>query len=133
MTPAQYWKTKVWYPETSVDYYFVDSNLFVAMDPKLDDSHNLCSLKHNDGSASCGAEGPTSLEECPRWFGLLWVKQMRWLDENLGASTADWQIVVTHFPPMWGKDDWMYLAAKHGIDIMISGHIHKQDLVHLEP
>lgn len=127
MTPAQYWRTRAIYDDFSVDYYFVDSNVFNAGDPNSDGGHNLCGLQHNTLPDSCGPQGPTSVFDCPGWFGRLWVDQLRWLDLELPKSTADWQIVVTHFPPIyWGEAEWAHLADKHGIDVFITGHTHKQ-------
>lgn len=130
--PAQYWRQKVKYPGFSVDYFFVDTNVYTAQAPSADAAHNICSNAHVKKEAGCGQEGPKSVEDCPAWFAELWAEQIPWLDANLGKSTADWQIVVTHFPPTWGMDYWVKLAAKHGIDLFLTGHQHDQEL-HLGP
>eukprot|EP00913_Durusdinium_trenchii_P001774 g1644.t1 len=59
----------------------------------------------------------------------MWKRQCSWLSEQLHASNlvTDWQIVVTHFPPLWGMDFWQGLCKKHGVDMMITGHTHHQD------
>eukprot|EP00425_Heterocapsa_triquetra_P038527 CAMPEP_0195081508 /NCGR_PEP_ID=MMETSP0448-20130528/22932_1 /TAXON_ID=66468 /ORGANISM="Heterocapsa triquestra, Strain CCMP 448" /LENGTH=587 /DNA_ID=CAMNT_0040114537 /DNA_START=85 /DNA_END=1848 /DNA_ORIENTATION=- len=131
MTPAQYWRSKVRYPDFSVDYYFVDTNIFNAFEPKVDEDHNICSYSHNR-HASCGPQGPTSVFDCPRWFKKLWDDQMKWLDEVLPKSTAEWQIVVTHFPPYHGKDDWIRLSQWYGIDLIITGHLHNQQVRYVD-
>merc|ERR1740121_811615 len=48
----------------------------------------------------------------------------------LRQSSAEWQIVVTHFPPSWGRWDWIPMAKTHGIDLIITGHVHSQQLIH---
>lgn len=127
--PAQYWKSKVHYPDFSVDYHFVDSNVFDAFAPSAAMGHNICGRQHNPTHASCGSQGPASLCDCPGWFADLWETQMAWLEESLGRSTADWQIVVTHFPPTWGRPDWEHLVRAHGVDLLVTGHTHQQAVV----
>jgi len=127
MTPAQYWQSKVRYSDFSVDYYFVDSNVWDASAVE-DDSHAMCSPKHNTKDAKCGVDGPQSLEDCPGWFQRLWAEQIVWLDRVLAQSEADWQVVVTHFPPSWGQQEWARLSAEHGIDLFVAGHEHRQSV-----
>merc|ERR1719188_2295549 len=60
------------------------------------------------------------------------------MDNAMSQSQADWQMVVTHFPPegQWGEHEWQRLASDHGIDIIMSGHRHRQELKtesHLAP
>jgi hypothetical protein len=131
VTPALFWAAKVHYVDVSVDYYFVDSNVWDAMDPDLDPEHNICSRSYNQPNASCGVHGPRSLSDCPSWFGNIWRQQLSWLDRELSASDADWQVVVTHFPPLgsWGEDQWDHLAKQHGIDLFIAGHLHHQFVI----
>ncbi|CAK0790832.1 unnamed protein product [Prorocentrum cordatum] len=135
--PAQYYSVKVWYPYTdeqglqvqfNVDYYFVDSNSFGAHEGGYGSNHNICDHKHNDKNASCGAEGPEDLEECPRWFRKLWTDQMQWLEQVLPQSEADWKILVTHYPPGHGVEDWKRLSDNFGIDLIVTGHEHSQQV-----
>merc|ERR1719188_2315124 len=129
MTPALYWRSRVRYPEFSIDYFFIDSNIFDAFDPFKDINHNICSIAHNEIDASCAAEGgPESTAACPEWFRTLWNEQSDWLEWQLSASDADWQIVVTHFPPTFGRKFWKHLSAKYGIDLIITGHLHRQEV-----
>eukprot|EP00425_Heterocapsa_triquetra_P000429 CAMPEP_0195058932 /NCGR_PEP_ID=MMETSP0448-20130528/6558_1 /TAXON_ID=66468 /ORGANISM="Heterocapsa triquestra, Strain CCMP 448" /LENGTH=951 /DNA_ID=CAMNT_0040089119 /DNA_START=49 /DNA_END=2901 /DNA_ORIENTATION=- len=124
MTPAQYWKTKVHYEDFSVEYFFVDSNFFDAGPMAANPGHNVCNNVHNKDDATCGAEGPVNLGACPGWFNSLWAQQQKWLEEVLSKSSADWQVVVTHFPPLWGIGYWPDMAYRHGIDLFVSGHEH---------
>lgn len=137
LTPAQYWSTTAHYPGFSVDYFFVDTNVFLALNPDTDPDHNICSLKHNAEGPhmpdTCGSQGPKSTWDCPGWFGGLWAAQIEWLDGKLATSAAEWQIVVTHFPPTFGREEWSYLAERHGIDLMVTGHKHQQEVHYLEP
>jgi len=132
VTPALFWSSRVHYEDVSLDYFFVDSNVWDAKDPDHLDQHiNICSRQHNKQDASCGVHGPRSLADCPYWFERIWTAQIRWLEKELAASEADWQVIVTHFPPLgaWGEDQWVPLTEKHGIDLFISGHLHHQFVV----
>jgi len=126
--PAQYWKNRVWYPDFSVDYYLIDSNVFSAWFPDIFVEDNICSRKYNFVSGSCGPEGPHDLEDCPRWFANLWRDQAKWLEGHLDVSTSDWQVVVTHIPPDAGKEGWKHLAETYGVDLVVSGHRHHQEI-----
>lgn len=126
--PAQYWSVKVRYPDFSMDYYFVDSNVHTVFPPEHDVEHNLCGLAHNPQGANCGEMGPRSLQDCPAWFDNLWKAELQWLEHALQRSTAQWQVVVTHFPPTWGRPHWSRLSQRYGIDLMLTGHKHLQDV-----
>lgn len=133
LTPALYYSAKVHYDTFSVDYFFVDTNVFDAFEPDVDQGHNLCSRLHNLGGhdATCGPSGPWTVDECPKWFKRLWDAQIEWMEDGLGSSTADWQVIVTHFPPEHGADEWKRIVRRYGVDLLISGHRHKQE-VHYE-
>jgi hypothetical protein len=124
MNPGQYWRSTVRYPDFSVDYYFLDTNVWDANGPWDQSPRNICS-GHNGGGAHCPA-GLNSTWICPMYFRGLWDRQKEWLDEVIPLSTADWRIVVTHFPPYFGKEEWQDVARKHGIDLIITGHRHSQ-------
>merc|ERR1719414_1274121 len=110
----------------------MDSNIFNVFDPHEDPEHNLCGLKHTPKGATCGPQGPTSVWDCPVWFRRLWRDQLRWVQKLLRQSTADWQIVVTHFPPTFGRDGWIQLSRDYGIDLLLTGHTHQQEVHYLE-
>eukprot|EP00443_Scrippsiella_acuminata_P062664 CAMPEP_0115438672 /NCGR_PEP_ID=MMETSP0271-20121206/35378_1 /TAXON_ID=71861 /ORGANISM="Scrippsiella trochoidea, Strain CCMP3099" /LENGTH=878 /DNA_ID=CAMNT_0002864333 /DNA_START=208 /DNA_END=2840 /DNA_ORIENTATION=+ len=132
MTPAQYWSAKVWYPNFSVDYFFVDTNHLDAHFANEDPWHNVCSGEHNPEGAQCASTGPSSIQDCKGWFARLWDDQFGWLERGLSASTAEWQIVVSHFPAISMASNWTYLSRKYGIDLIVSGHTHSQMVVYLE-
>lgn len=58
--------------------------------------------------------------------------QHRWLDRDLAASDADWKVLYFHHPlyngnpgdPGPNKDYLGPLMAKHGVDLLLSGHEH---------
>lgn len=131
LMPAQFWKVKVYYPGFSVEYFFLDTNHFDTWPPADEPAHNLCNNVHNVANAGCGNEGPTDLGNCLLWFANLWEKQVAWLETSLASSTADWQILVTHFPPRFGQPYWIDIAARHGVDLIVAGHQHNQALFHL--
>lgn len=128
MMPAQYYSARVWYSDFSVEYYFLDTNHFVAHNADSKLQHNLCSRAHNKNGASCAPVGPSSIQECTKWFQRLWSEQKEWLDRIVPQSTAHWRIVVTHFPPYFGVSEWRELAKKHHFDLIITGHRHKLEM-----
>eukprot|EP00929_Paragymnodinium_shiwhaense_P034941 TRINITY_DN1895_c0_g1_i1.p1 TRINITY_DN1895_c0_g1~~TRINITY_DN1895_c0_g1_i1.p1 ORF type:complete len:630 (+),score=116.77 TRINITY_DN1895_c0_g1_i1:132-2021(+) len=136
--PAQYWHQQVSYPskDFTIDYYFIDTNIMDTAEPSLDQNHNLCGDKYNNfaGVRSCAPIGPKNTTDCLRWFRELWTEQVAWLDRLLKQSSAEWQIIVTHIPlekcshyPQ-AVDDVRRLAEKYGIDLVIAGHRHRQEL-----
>mmetsp|Transcript_35700 Transcript_35700/g.66491 ORF Transcript_35700/g.66491 Transcript_35700/m.66491 type:complete len:564 (-) Transcript_35700:263-1954(-) len=128
--PAPYYKTTVVYKDLGfdVDYYFLDTNFIDAMPPEEDPNHNMCSSKNNRPGATCAATGgPESIEACPGWFESLWQEQKVWMRGVLPQSTATWQIVVTHFPCGHEQDFYSELR-QGGLDLLITGHRHDQEL-----
>lgn len=131
LTPAQYWSTKVQYHDFLVHYVFVESNVNDAFTPTDMPSHNICSMRNNPAGATCGAHtGPTSPQDCTSWFLELWMEQLSWITNTFQESnaTADWRIVVTHYPPDFRKADWAQLAEINEIDLIVTGHRHQQEL-----
>ena len=128
--PAPYYSTTVVYADLGfdVDYYFLDSNFMDAKAPEEDPNHNMCSRKNNKPSATCAAaDGPTSVDSCPGWFAALWAEQKEWVTRLLPKSQATWQIAVTHFP--CGHEQGFYKSlANMGLDLLVTGHRHDQEL-----
>lgn len=132
--PGQYYHQHVTYPTKgfSIDYYVIDSCNQDSTDPEEDPVHNICSAEHN--SETCYPFGPSDPTDCVTWFVNLWKNQLVWLEKMLQLSTADWQIVVTHFPPEswthYGDNvwDWKKLGMLYGIDLIIAGHRHNQEM-----
>jgi len=129
MTPALYWSVKVNYPDFSVDYWFMDTNVWDGLSPHDTSTHNICGQAHNHAGASCPG-GPKSIWECPKWFKKLWSDQKKWLLDLCPKSKADWRIVVTHFPPYWGKRQWKRLSEDCELDLIVTGHRHSQFMRH---
>jgi len=135
LTPAQYYSVKVHYDDFSIDYFYVDTNVWDTWNENADPSHNICSKLHNPAvGATCGIMGPVSPHDCPKWFRKLWDAEVAWIEPQLAASQADWQIVVTHHPPesLWGGKTWERLSKQYGIDMFISGHRHRQEVHYLK-
>lgn len=130
--PAQFWRQTVRYPGFAVDYFFVDSNYFSAVEPETPEADSICSSKHVREGVGCGETGPSGAGTCAAWFHKLWHEERRWLEQGLDQSKADWQIVVTHYPPNSGPDYWLPLSNKYGIDLFLSGHQHKQEVHYVE-
>eukprot|EP00448_Togula_jolla_P023929 CAMPEP_0170592376 /NCGR_PEP_ID=MMETSP0224-20130122/12891_1 /TAXON_ID=285029 /ORGANISM="Togula jolla, Strain CCCM 725" /LENGTH=725 /DNA_ID=CAMNT_0010916277 /DNA_START=50 /DNA_END=2227 /DNA_ORIENTATION=- len=132
--PGQYFHQHIKYPTKgfSVDVYVVDTNNQDTTNPYADPMHNICSRRNR--WSSCLPFGPSNDWDCVTWFRKLWADQLLWLDQKLAASTADWQIIVTHFPPEtwthYGKnvEDWKRLGDKYGIDLMVAAHRHDQEV-----
>jgi len=128
--PARYFKQTMHHPGFSVDVFTIDSNAFDAKDPKEDPMHNICSEKFNPKGATCASSGgPKSVQDCKRWFWDTYKQQKSWLMSGVKSSNADWQIVVTHFP--CGHDAGFYGALhRAGLDFLVTGHRHDQELQH---
>lgn len=132
--PAPYYMVHVDYPAKgfSVDVFMVDTNVFDAKSPPMDSEHNLCGSAHNPPDANCAAVGgPASIMACPSWFQSLWAEQKVWLESKLSQSRATWQIMVTHFPcgqDGAGQQWYRQLYTAHGLDLMVTGHRHDQEL-----
>merc|ERR1712070_226378 len=68
-----------------------------------------------------------SADICSGYFHQLWRDQMVWLEDLLDKSTADWQMIVTHFPPNYRSlRELTPLAEKYGVDLIMTGHTHSQ-------
>jgi hypothetical protein len=132
VTPALYWRSTVHYRTFSVEYFFLDSNIFDALDPFTKMNTNICSFAHNphlNGEVDCSAEGgPAGIFDCKAWFDLLWREQLDWLHLHLSNSSADWQIVVTHFPPVYAPVLFRNMSDDYGIDAFLTGHLHRQEV-----
>lgn len=128
VTPALYWSRRVQHPMFTVDIFFTDSNVNDAFHPEHHPGTNMCSLEHNPPNASCGDHGPSSVWDCAGWFRRLWDEQVPWLSSGLAASDADWQFIVTHFPPDFQIDFWARLSERYGIDLIVGGHRHQEEV-----
>ncbi|CAE7445528.1 Acp5 [Symbiodinium natans] len=132
--PAMYWMQRVEYTDQgfAAEFLMIDSN---AMDVKpydADPEHNLCGRLHNPAGATCAATGgPKDLSECFRWFWDLWNKEQKpWVEQKLQASTADWQVIVTHFTCGTQAEWYKRLRQQFGLDLLVTGHTHTQQVFH---
>lgn len=154
--PAQYYSRQARF-ETSTgtvtaDMWFLDTNI---VDTRTDPNHDICSqngnsyienagpmskgwycagflgdYKNHDGNGVCAGSNYTDWHSCNGEFARLWSEQLPWLEEGLKRSTADWQILVTHYPahyPVLSKA-LIPLAKKYGIDLIVTGHTHEQKI-----
>ncbi|CAJ1357980.1 unnamed protein product [Effrenium voratum] len=131
MQPSLYYATPVKFPDFTMDIFFVDSNIWDAFDYHATSSHNICGGLHNYPAATCGLTGPVSVEQCAQWFKDLWDAEIRWLEQGLGKSKADWQVIATHFPAEHGLDEWKRLSTTYGVDLLLTAHRHMQE-VHVD-
>lgn len=100
------------------------------MPPDIDPDHNMCSRLHNTGDGSCRLDGLMSPDTCTSYFYDLFEAQKPWLEDALQKSEASWQVLVTHFPASWGQPGAIFqaFARKYGIDLILSGHVHNQQV-----
>jgi len=90
---------------------------------------NICSQHNYGGVGNCANNGGMpSIGACRDWFWQSHAKQQQWLEEKLAASKADWKVVVTHFPCGYDGDMYKMLKQKHGLDLLVTGHRHQQEL-----
>jgi len=151
--PGQYWKRTVQYKTFSVDFFFVDGNVFDTT-PGTTPSHSLCNADSNPGpkcettfypppspdeGGTCKPTGPVSKDNCQSWFKTMWEQNYDWLMKEVPASTADWQIVVNHYPAHFALGyapkymDWSKFLTPMGVDFYISGHTHEQRVLYKQP
>jgi len=127
--PARYYSKKVQHPSFLAEYFFIDSNVYDALDPTIEPEHNICSQQHNPGGAQCTANGGmANMWACKDWFWGSYKAQKHWLEEKIAASKADWKIVVTHFPCGYDGSWYRGLYENHGLDLLVTGHRHQQEL-----
>jgi len=148
--PAQFWKRKVHFRGFTVDFWFLDGNVYDIM--SSDPNHSPCTAASNPGryceverfppmpgseAGSCPLTGPESPDVCRQWFIDLWNAQYDWLHEEVPKSDADWQIIVNHYPAIYNTGiagrsfiEWSSWLDTMGIDLMISGHTHEQRVVY---
>lgn len=154
--PAQYYSRRVEFIgastniSTTADMFFLDTNFY---DTVTQHGHDICGINGNTynvktvppgeeegwhckgylgnhAAGVCEGTNFTSPEACASTFENLWKEQLIWLEDGLAASNADWQIIVTHYPPYYGAiaDKIRPLAKKYGVDLIVSGHVHAQEL-----
>lgn len=151
--PAQYYSRNIRFaknPETgafseedfTIDIFFLDSNH--ADVGTHDKDHDMCASEGNSGdgyycAGFLGEEGSdygqcagTNLwgdaDSCNNEFQSMWRAQMAWLEDGLNKSTADWQMIVTHFPVNYPTVATLLtpLIEKYGVDLVMCGHSHLQ-------
>lgn len=115
--PGQFWRRKVQYSDFAVEYFFLDSNL---KDARTDPGHRIC-----QGEGSCYN---MTAENCPKTLDKVWSDGLIMLEEGLKASTAEWHIIVTHFPALTFTGDRFFqkMHQTYGIDLLVTGHTHFQ-------
>lgn len=159
--PAQYYSRQMFFgDDISMDMFFLDSNIEDA--GTADRNHHLCTRIGNtfaegdhdgyhcsgflgDGTGGCPATDFKSSDsfngtswragaDCRQVFQDLWDEQKVWLEKHLKDSTADWQMVVTHFPPWSEKvNELRPLLDKYGVDFVMMGHTHSQTMRYKQP
>ncbi len=60
------------------------------------------------------------------------AQMLAWCERDLAASRATWKFVFFHHPAYdaghydsrWGRDDFLPIFRRHGVDFVLSGHSH---------
>jgi len=130
--PSIYWHQHVKYPTKNftVDWYMLESNWQDAKPFHEDPMHNICGSNNRPHNSCKSIGGPVDPYSCHQWFADLWQEQMAWLEDHLNKSTADWQIIVTHFPPdpWFAYKDYRRLTKTYGIDLIVGSHRHDTEM-----
>jgi hypothetical protein len=116
--PGQYWSRTVQYQDFAVEYFFLESNYQDGNVP--DPGHLIC-----QGDGEClGMNKDTCFNDLMKAY----VESKNMLEAGLKKSTAEWHIVVTHFPAQsFVGDPWFQqMNEQYGIDLILTGHSHKQ-------
>lgn len=120
-TPAPYWSQRVQYRDFAVQFIFLDSNY---NDAGADPAHKIC-----QGGGECWGLNDGS---CVQWFQDQWIAGLKMAEDVLSNSTAEWNIVVTHYPATAVTPGIQHLHDNYGIDVLFTGHNHMQTLTQLE-
>jgi len=120
--PGQYWSRKVQYLDFAVDYYFLDSNVVDTYDPH-DANHYIC---QHFPSSTCWNVTQNSCAQ--KLFEQAWSGGQAMVEKGLKASTSEWKIIVTHFPPpvVLAVPFYKNVITKYGVDLVVTGHAHYQ-------
>jgi predicted phosphodiesterase len=119
--PGQYWSRKVQYADFAVEYFFMESNIIDARDAG-DKHHYIC-----QGSGECFG---INAGNCHNMFQDAYTKSIEMLEKGLKASTAEFHIIVTHYPGPDITSDAQIKALhdKYSIDLVFTGHQHEQKI-----
>lgn len=122
--PAQYWTQLVQYDGFSVEVFMLDSNFMDAFSKDADPHHNICQDWYHTNADCWGI----THANCAKHFQSSWKASLDMLEVSLAASTAEWKIILTHFPgpSIAGQREIQNLNSKYGIDLIFTGHTHYQ-------
>jgi len=127
--PGQYFMQRVEYPEFSVEIFMLDSNAMDSHPKSADPKHNICGAMHNPPGANCAATGgPKDLDACFKFMWDTWRSQEKWTEKKLEDSTADWQLIATHFQCGHQANWYKKLHQNLGLDLLVTGHTHVQNI-----
>jgi len=140
--PAQFWKRRVHFQGFNADFFFIDGNLYDVMSASTftspcqagENPGHLCPTtkfppKSGTDPSSCPVTGPPGNEgACLKWFQDVWAANLKFIQEEVPKSDADWQILVNHYPAMYNMPGmtWSQWADPNGIDLILTGHTHEQ-------
>jgi len=124
--PGLWWSQKVQFKDFSIDVFMLDSNVNDAVSTP---GHSICEDKQGV-APGCNVPNATMADAngCKSAMTQWWNDAVIWLKKGLKKSTAEWQIAVTHFPPTYRPDDWIAIAHSSGLDLVVNGHVHDQEL-----
>lgn len=122
-TPATHWTQLVQYQDFAVQFIFLDSNW---NDAGVDPNHNICQT-FNGQVPFCSMWDINSAGDCVGWFQSQWSGGLQMAEDILKNSTAEWHIIVTHYPSIFNQSQIRHLR-EYGIDMFVAGHDHTQFL-----
>jgi len=158
--PGQYYSRRANFATSSgtaitADMFFLDTNFYDTVTQR---DRDICGVNGNtynedapvieqhgwycagylgnwtahDKIGVCEGTEYTSPTNCASAFEKLWKEQLVWLEKNLYESDSDWQIIIMHHPPYYYgiSKDIKPLVKKYGVDLIVSGHVHNQELYH---
>jgi hypothetical protein len=127
--PARYYTKRIHHPGFYIDYFMWDSNAFDAKDSgEGNQDHNICGYHNPDGAHCMSNGGMPSIEGCKQWFWDGHELQKQWIEKHMAASDAHWKVINTHFPCGYETDWYKKLKKEYGLDLLVTGHRHQQEL-----
>eukprot|EP00439_Symbiodinium_sp_Y106_P032342 s604_g3.t2 len=115
LTPAQFWKVKVRYPDFSIDYYFIDTNVHNVWEPNKTVGHNICSDKYNANNSTLHEWQIIVSHFPPEYNAKFWAKLGRKRGIDLFISGH------RHYQQLTLKGETTKTAPKFPFTTIISG------------
>lgn len=125
--PAQFWSQRVQYKDFSVQYFMLESGKIDGHPDGSDPQHNFC--VQSLGRAGALGCWDLTYDNCGALFSKMWQDGVQMMHDVLAEKTADYHIIISHFPgdAIIGMDSGIAdVHSQYGVDLVLTGHQHTQ-------